>query len=242
MSRLVVVEDRERPRAAELLVHEGMEVEGCKPESDLVVSIIQTFGPDVVVFDVAAVSQPLLRLIAAVQTATAAPLAVVTEQSSEREVLNAYAAGAQTVVCEPVGAHELVARIRAVLRRVPARNEAAPDVLVVGAVVLDRGRRQVTVAGHVVAMPRKEFDIAELLMCRAGTVVSRTQLVRELWGTARDTKTLDVQVGRLRAKLLAAEGHQRIITVRGLGYRFATDQDLDLVREAHTAGPAAAPA
>ena len=75
-------------------------------------------------------------------------------------------------------------------------------------------------------VPRKEFDIAEMLMSRAGTLVSRVQMTRELWGSTRDTKTLDVQVGRLRTKLVAAEGRQRIITVRGVGYRFATDDDL----------------
>jgi DNA-binding response OmpR family regulator len=64
-------------------------------------------------------------------------------------------------------------------------------------------------------------------MCNAGAVVMRSQLIRDLWGAARDTKTLDVQVGRLRARLLAAEGRRRIITIRGLGYRFATDEDLD---------------
>jgi len=231
MARLVIVGDRERPRVAELLMSEGLEVEGCKPDLDLVLGIVQSFGPDVVLFEVAGLNRSILHLCGAIQNATAAPIAFLLERGVERDVLDAYAGGAHTVVCEPVGAHELVARVRAVLRRAPARNEPGPDVIVVGPVVLDRGRRQVTVGGTVVAMPRKEFDIAELLMCRAGTVVSRNQLVRELWGSARDTKTLDVQVGRLRAKLLAAEGRQRIITVRGLGYRFATDQDLDLVAE-----------
>ena len=243
MSRLVVVEDRERPRVAALLMHEGIEVEGCKPEADLVLGIVQTFGPDVVLFEVSQINRSILRIFTVLQHATAAPIAIVCERSTEREVLDAYNAGAHTVVGEPVGAHELVARVRAVLRRAPARNEPSPDVLVVGPVVLDRGRRQVMVSGQVVPMPRKEFDIAELLMCRAGTVVSRTQLVRELWGTARDTKTLDVQVGRLRAKLLAAEGRQRIITIRGLGYRFATDLDLELgVGAAHAVNAARAEA
>jgi DNA-binding winged helix-turn-helix (wHTH) protein len=74
-------------------------------------------------------------------------------------------------------------------------------------------------------MPRREFDIAELLMRKAGRVVTRDELVRELWGTARDTKSLDVQVGRLRAKLTEAEGRQRIVTVRGVGFRFMTDDE-----------------
>jgi two-component system, OmpR family, response regulator RegX3 len=226
MARVVVVEERVRPRAADLLVREGIEVEGCKADPDLVLAAVQGFAPDAVLLEVVTITRGALRLCSSIPAVTAAPVAVFCERAPERDVLDAYAAGAHTVMCEPVGAHEFVARVRAVLRRAPARQEAAPDLLVVGAVVLDRGRRQVTVRGEVVPMPRKEFDIAELLMCRAGSVVTRVQLVRELWGTARDTKTLDVQVGRLRARLLAAEGCQRIITVRGLGYRFATDLDL----------------
>jgi DNA-binding winged helix-turn-helix (wHTH) protein len=79
-----------------------------------------------------------------------------------------------------------------------------------------------------IRIPRREFDIAELLMRDAGKVVSRQKIVRELWGTVRDTKSLDVQVGRLRARLTAAEGRRRIVTVRGVGFRFLADDDPEL--------------
>ena len=227
MAQLVVVEEREQSRVAKLLTGEGLLVDTTAGSTDLLTKVVEHAEPDLVLLEVAAVSRAVIRLCASLQTVTSAPIVIFCEHASEREVVAAYSAGVQAVICEPVGSYELVARVRALLRRAPVRAEAPPDVLVVGPVVLDRGRRQITVNGELIAVPRKEFDIAELLMCKAGTVVPRSQLVRELWGAARDTKTLDVQVGRLRSKLTAAEGRQRIVTVRGLGYRFVTDDDLD---------------
>jgi len=84
------------------------------------------------------------------------------------------------------------------------------------------------VCGEVVRLPRREFDIAELLMRHAGRVVPRSEIVREIWGSLRDTKSLDVQVGRLRMRLAVAEGRRRIVTVRGIGYRMLTDDDSEL--------------
>jgi two-component system response regulator RegX3 len=225
MWRVVVVEEREPPRVAALLSGEGLEIETTKQESDLVSAVVRLFSPDLVLFETVGITTRTVQLCGDLQSATDATLAVFCEHAPERDVLDAFDAGAQTVITEPIGSHELVARVRAVLRRVPPRAAIGADVITVGAVVLDRARRQVTVHGIPVPMPRKEFDIAELLMCRAGTVVSRVQIVRELWGVSRDTKTLDVQVGRLRAKLAAAEGHQRIVTVRGVGYRFVADDE-----------------
>ena len=112
-----------------------------------------------------------------------------------------------------------------VLRRAPTPDDDAnPDKVVVGPILLDRARRELFVHGTQVAVPRREFDIAEVLMRKAGRVVARKEIIRELWGAARDTKSLDVQVGRLRTKLTAAEGRQRIVTVRGVGFRFLTDE------------------
>jgi two-component system response regulator RegX3 len=225
--RVVVVEERDRPRLAALLNEQGLVAEPVASGVDVVAKLVEATDPDVVALEVSSISRAELRLCAQLQVITRVPIAVFTERATEHDTVEAYTAGAHAVITEPVGSYELVARIRALVRRAPTRTSESSDTVVVGPVVLDRATRQVTVNGAVVAMPRKEFDIAEVLMCRAGSVVPRIQLVRELWGTARDTKTLDVQVGRLRAKLFAAEGRRRIITVRGLGYRFATDDDLD---------------
>lgn len=224
--RVVVVEERDRSRLAALLEEQGIATESVSGDIDVIVKLVEAADPDVVVLEVSSISRAEVRLCTLLQVITRVPIAVFAARATEHDTVEVYTAGAHAVITEPVGSYELVARIRALLRRTPARASVPADTVVVGPVVLDRAKRQVTVGGVVVSMPRKEFDIAEVLMCRAGSVVSRSHLVRELWGSARDTKTLDVQVGRLRAKLLAAEGRRRIITVRGLGYRFATDADL----------------
>jgi DNA-binding response OmpR family regulator len=227
MARVIVIEERERPRVAALLTAEGMIVEPASAAPDVLVKQIQLAEPDLVVVETDVLARGVVRECAAIRAVSSVPITVLFERGSEREVIDAYGAGADALVAEPVGPHELVARVRAALRRAPQRRVADDDVVTVGPIQLDRARRQLTVNGDLIPLPRKEFDIAEVLMCNAGAVVMRSQLIRDLWGAARDTKTLDVQVGRLRARLLAAEGRRRIITIRGLGYRFATDEDLD---------------
>jgi DNA-binding response OmpR family regulator len=221
----MVVEERDEPRARSVLAAEGLEVENVSGSIEVVLKAVETELPRVVIVETTTFSRPASRVCSVLQGG-ATQIAVLCAHATERDVIAAYTAGADAVIVEPVGMHELVARVRALLRRVPARTEATSEVVVVGPIALDRARRQLTVNGEVMPVPRKEFDIAEMLMSRAGTLVSRVQMTRELWGSTRDTKTLDVQVGRLRTKLVAAEGRQRIITVRGVGYRFATDDDL----------------
>jgi two-component system response regulator RegX3 len=227
MARVIVIEERDEPRVATLLAAEGMTVELASPMPDVLTKEIQLSVPDLVVIETQALARGVVRACTAIRAISLVPITVLFERGSEREVVDAYGAGADALIAEPVGPHELVARVRAALRRAPRSRVVDDDVITVGPIQLDRARRQVTVNGELVPLPRKEFDIAEVLMCNAGAVVMRTQLIRDLWGTARDTKTLDVQVGRLRARLLAVEGRRRIITIRGLGYRFATDDDLD---------------
>jgi two-component system, OmpR family, response regulator RegX3 len=224
MAQVMVVEERDEPRARSVLAAEGLEVENVSGSIEVVLKAVETELPRVVIVETTTFSRPASRVCAVLQGG-ASQIAVLCAHATEQEVIAAYTAGADAVIVEPVGMHELVARVRALLRRVPPRTEATSEVVVVGPIALDRARRQLTVNGEVMAVPRKEFDIAEMLMSRAGTLVSRVQMTRELWGSTRDTKTLDVQVGRLRTKLVAAEGRQRIITVRGVGYRFATDDE-----------------
>ncbi len=223
---VVVVEARHEPRAAELLRAQGFQVETASDSLDLVRKVVSGSDAALVLLEVASVSHPAVNLCANLRAHTDAIVVVFCEGQVEREIVAAFVAGAHSVFTEPIGPHELVARVRALLRRAAVNVTPAEDTTTVGPIVLDRATRRITVDGEVVAMPRREFDIAELLMRKAGVVVTRDELVRELWGTARDTKSLDVQVGRLRAKLFAAEGLQRIVTIRGVGYRFGTDEEI----------------
>jgi DNA-binding response OmpR family regulator len=226
MRRIVVIEEREASRASCVLGSGGISVEVVPGSADVLLKHLKGDAAGLVLFETATVTRALLRTCVVLVDAVAVPIAVFTERASEGDVVGAYQVGASAVIVEPVGSHELVARVRALLRRNPERVPTiATDVLSVGGIVLDRARREVTVNGRSILLPRKEFDIAEFLMRKAGTVVSRDQLVRELWGSLRDTKTLDVQVGRLRARLGAAEGIQRILTVRGIGYRLVADDE-----------------
>jgi two-component system response regulator RegX3 len=227
MARVLVVEERTEARVAALVRTEGFDVVTA-PGGAETSQWVKRHQPDVVIIEVERANRPALQLCGAVRAVTTAPIMVFSAHDDEREAVSSYNAGADVHVSEPVGAHEIVARVRAMLRWiVPSTDPAPGDTIVVGPVVLDRASRQLRVYGELIAVPRRELDIAELLMRKAGRVVTRDELVRELWGTARDTKSLDVQVGRLRTKLAAAEGRRRIVTVRGVGFRFVADDEPD---------------
>jgi two-component system response regulator RegX3 len=224
--RVMVVEGRVGGRAAVLLGAEGLSVETIDDTGEVALRLAVAFDPHLVLVESVAITDDVVELCKRLEDVTTAPVVLFCERREESEVIAGFAAGARTVVSEPVGGHELVARVRAVLRRARLRTEPLRDVLTVGPIVLDRSRRVVTVDGQVVPMPRREFEIAEMLIQRAGEVVSRSTLLRELWGSSADTKSLAVQVGRLRARLAAIEGISRIVTVRGVGYRFVTTEEL----------------
>jgi DNA-binding response OmpR family regulator len=137
MARLLVVEDRAEPRLCALLQLEGFEVAAVDA-----VGTIEAVGrerPDLVVLEVETLSRPGVQLCSAIRTTTTAPLMVFSGRYEEREVVSSFNAGADIYVSEPVGTHELVARVRALLRRVVPREESAPgDVIVIGPIVLDR--------------------------------------------------------------------------------------------------------
>jgi DNA-binding response OmpR family regulator len=223
--RVAVIEGRPGGRAAMLLSSEGLSVERTDADNDGAAALIAAFAPHVVLLEVAGVSDDVVELCRRLEGVTSVPVILFSEGREEDGVLAAFAAGVRTVVSEPIGAHELVARVRAVLRRSKVQTGPKLDIVSAGGVSLDRARRVVTVHGRVVPMPRREYEIAELLLEHAGQVVSRTRLLRELWGTTGDSKSLAVQVGRLRARLSAITGRQSIVTVRGVGYRFVADQD-----------------
>jgi DNA-binding response OmpR family regulator len=189
----------------------------------------EALRPDLLLLELDIVRRAVIDLCMRVRAVSGIPIVVVCEASDDKDAISMFRAGADAFISHPVGAHELVARVRALFRRTPpVRAWANADELTVGSVRLDRSRRVLMVGGSGVAVPRREFDIAEMLMRRAPRVVTRDELIRTLWGTSRDTKSLDVQVGRLRARLLAADGRSRIVTVRGVGFRFLDDDEINL--------------
>lgn len=154
------------------------------------------------------------------------PVIMVTARDSEIDKVVGLELGADDYVTKPYSSRELIARIRAVLRRrgtaEPAEEESH-NILKAGPVAMDVERHTVTVSGNPVTMPLKEFDLLEYLLRNAGRVLTRGQLIDRVWGAdyVGDTKTLDVHVKRLRSKIEEEPSRPRhLVTVRGLGYKF----------------------
>jgi two-component system response regulator RegX3 len=161
-----------------------------------------------------------------IRTRSRVPIIMVTARNAEIDAVVGLEVGADDYVTKPFRLRELIARVRAALRRVPVGldpNGAQHDVLEIGDVRLDVARHEVAVRGDLVALPLKEFELLELLLANAGRVLTRDVLIDRIWGPNYfgDTKTLDVHVKRLRTKVEDDPGHPtRIVTVRGVGYRF----------------------
>jgi two-component system response regulator RegX3 len=153
------------------------------------------------------------------------PVIMVTAKDDEVDKVVGLELGADDYVTKPYSPRELVARIRAVLRRGAEPTELVPPTLQAGPVRMDVERHVVTVRGADVPLPLKEFELLELLLRNAGRVLTRGQLIDRVWGSdyVGDTKTLDVHVKRLRAKVEEDPGNPvHLLTVRGLGYKFDT--------------------
>ena len=155
-------------------------------------------------------------------------------RASEIDTVVGLEVGADDYVTKPYRLRELVARIRAVLRRRAGRRPRAAccrgDALEVGDVALDPERHEVMIRGEPVTLPLKEFELLELLLENAGRVLTRETLIDRVWGTdyVGDTKTLDVHIKRLRAKVETDPSHPtRIVTIRGLGYKYERPEGLD---------------
>jgi len=188
-----------------------------------IVACVETQRPDLVVLHLERFGLGV-ETCAALRARSRVPVMILSRSSAEEDVVAGLRSGADALVVEGVGAREFVARVRALLRRVPPPRRHEPtDAISVGPVVLNRATRQVTVDAVPVLMPRREFDILAVLMHEVDRTVTKDSLRRQLWGIWRDSRTLDVQVRRLRVRLAAAEGRRRIVTVRGVGYRFISD-------------------
>ena len=181
--------------------------------------------PDLVLLDVMLPKISGIDVCRSIRSRSAVPIIMVTAKASEIDTVVGLEVGADDYVSKPYRLRELVARMRAVLRRSPAVDDGADsaDVLEVGDVRLDAARHEVRVRGEEVALPLKEFELLELLLENAGRVLTRDTLIDRVWGPryVGDTKTLDVHVKRLRAKIEDDPARPtRITTIRGLGYRY----------------------
>jgi len=223
---ILVVDDEQSYRDAltVALQREGFLVEAAAdgPEA---IQKFEASRPALVLLDVMLPKISGIDVCRELRARSRVPIIMVTARNAEIDAVVGLEVGADDYVTKPFRLRELIARVRASLRRVPAGDEdiAAPDVIEVGDVRLDIGRHEVYVRGEAVALPLKEFELLELLMANAGRVLTRDVLIDRVWGPNYfgDTKTLDVHVKRLRSKIESDPTNPaRIITVRGVGYRY----------------------
>jgi two-component system, OmpR family, response regulator RegX3 len=181
--------------------------------------------PDIVLLDVMLPRMSGIDVCRQIRKRSQVPIIMVTAKAAEIDTVVGLEVGADDYITKPYRLRELVARMRAVLRRSPLTADEIdePGALVVGDVSLDPDQHRVTVRSVEVAMPLKEFELLHVLMINAGRVVSRETLIDRVWGSdyVGDTKTLDVHIKRLRAKVETDPATpSRIVTIRGLGYKF----------------------
>jgi two-component system, OmpR family, response regulator RegX3 len=225
MTSILLVEDE--PAIAEplgyLLQREGYEVATVADGGEAVARFSRG-DIDLVLLDLMLPVLPGTEVAKRIRAVSDVPIIMLTAKDAEIDIVLGLELGADDYVTKPYSSRELLARVRAVLRRRVEQNDAAgPDVLESGPIRLDADRHAVFVHGRETAMPLKEFELLELLLRNAGRVLTRGQLIDRIWGSDYfgDTKTLDVHVKRIRAKIEEEPAEPRLLlTVRGLGYRF----------------------
>jgi two-component system, OmpR family, response regulator RegX3 len=223
MTRVLVVEDEESYREAlsYMLAKEGFEVLQAADGAEGIAQYDRA-GADIVLLDLMMPGLPGTEVYRILRQRGPVPVIMVTARDSEIDKVVGLELGADDYVTKPFSQRELVARIRAVLRR-GQEVELVPGVVEAAGVRMDVERHEVSVGGERVKLALKEFELLEMLLRNAGRVMTRGQLIDRIWGAdyVGDTKTLDVHVKRLRSKLEADPANPRyLITVRGLGYKF----------------------
>lgn len=223
---ILVVDDEESYRDALRVAfeREGFEVE-VAADGEEALERFERARPALVLLDVMLPKISGIDVCREIRTRSRVPIIMVTARGSEIDTVVGLEVGADDYVSKPFRLRELVARVRAALRRVPASDDGdvGAEVLEVGDVRVDTARHEVVVRGETVALPLKEFELLELLLANAGRVLTRDVLIDRIWGPNYfgDTKTLDVHVKRLRAKIETDPGSPvRLVTVRGVGYRY----------------------
>ncbi len=227
MTTILIVEDEENlsDPLAYLLRKEGFEAV-VAPDGQTALDLFDDEQIDLVLLDLMLPGMSGTEVCKRLRAESSVPIIMVTARDSEIDKVVGLELGADDYVTKPYSTRELVARIRAVLRRGPeteVAEEVDEQILSGGRVQMDVERHTVLVDGNPVPMPLKEFDLLEYLMRNAGRVLTRGQLIDRIWGAdyVGDTKTLDVHVKRLRTKIEAEPSRPtQLVTVRGLGYKF----------------------
>ncbi len=231
---VLVVEDEEAfIDALEVgLGREGFDVKVARDGAEAL-EMFDRVAPDLVLLDVMLPSISGVDVCRELRRRTDVPIIMVTAKSAEIDTVVALEVGADDYVTKPYRLRELVARMRAVLRRRGGAGDrgagelaglAARDIVELDGVELDADSHEVRVDGTLVSLPLKEFELLALLMENAGRVLPRATLIDRVWGSdyVGDTKTLDVHVKRLRSKIEPDPARPtRIVTIRGLGYKFS---------------------
>jgi len=222
MTKILLVEDE--PALSEplafLLGREGYEVTVAADGPSALVEF-NRLGADCILLDLMLPGLPGTEVCREIRATSTVPIIMLTAKDSEVDIVVGLELGADDYVTKPYSTRELLARIRAVLRR--QVEPAGPDgIIAVGAVRMDVDRHIVSVSGRETPMPLKEFDLLEVLLRNAGRVLTRGQLIDRVWGSDYfgDTKTLDVHIKRIRGKIEHSPSEPTLlVTVRGLGYR-----------------------
>jgi two-component system, OmpR family, response regulator RegX3 len=224
VTRVLVVEDEESfsDALSYMLRKEGFEVAVCLNGPDALDTFDRS-GADLVLLDLMLPGLPGTEVCRTLRQRSNVPVIMLTAKDTEVDKVVGLELGADDYVTKPFSSRELVARIRAVLRRQGETEEVPVATLEAGPVRMDVDRHVVTVRGEQIQLPLKEFELLEVLLRNADRVLTRMQLIDRVWGVdyVGDTKTLDVHVKRLRAKIEPDPATPRhIVTVRGLGYKF----------------------
>ena len=224
MTRILIVEDEVSfsDPLSYLLSKEGYVVSVAENGHDALAEF-DSAGADLVLLDLMLPGLSGVDVCRALRQRSNVPVIMLTAKDSEIDKVVGLELGADDYVTKPYSSRELLARIKAVLRRLAEPDELVPSTLEAGPVRMDVERHVVTVRGQQTSLPLKEFELLEMLLRNTGRVLTRMQLIDRVWGSdyVGDTKTLDVHIKRLRAKVEADPAHpEHILTVRGLGYKF----------------------
>ena len=225
MTKILIVEDEASfsEALAFLLGKEGFDVSVAE-DGQQAVDKFNKQGADLILLDLMIPIISGIEVCRIIRTTSQVPIIMLTAKDAEIDKVVGLELGADDYVTKPYSSRELIARIKAVLRRgiIDEALDGENGIHVVAGIKLDIGKHQVTINGEVVALPLKEFELLEFLMRNAGRVLTRSQLIDRVWGGDYygDTKTLDVHIKRLRSKIEADPANPLLIqTIRGLGYK-----------------------